>query len=762
MRTYTSFNALALVLCAFLARSVYAETIWHVDASKGALRGSGTEASPFSSIQQGIDAASRADTVLVWPGTYYEQIDFSGKVITLRSVEGPDSTTIDGTGLSDSVVRCAYSADPDTVFEGFTITGGHAVNGGGMNNLACNATIINCTFSENTATDNGGGIYNVDSNPTVIGCVFSNNVAVDWSGGGMYNRDSSPTVTGCTFIENQCTVPGHMGGGGGMHNAGESIPVVTGCSFTGNSTEGGGGGMYNIEASPTVTDCSFNGNVAGSGGGGGMICNGSSSSPTLTRCTFTQNLAGEGGGLWAVSGNPTLTDCVFTENSASYGGGMSATFGSPTLTGCIFTQNTARGGGGLYSEYDASATLTNCIFTGNSATAEGQYAGGGGVLSAIASLTLINCLFAGNSGYYGGGLYGHAASDTTLINCTFAANSASQGRAIACGSASSETSTVEITNSIIRNGGDEIWTAEGSTSTVTHSNVEAGWADTGNIDEDPLFTRYPDPGPDGDFDGVDDDYGDLRLLAYSPSIDTGDPAYDPGPGATDLDRNPRVVDGDGDTIATVDMGAYESYAAQPYNVPKNRYVSFVPNNDGASVAFQVEMTVGPGPTGVLGWVSEVDENHVARVVDDPFFTAAWPAVVNVGDCEIVPAAAYELRATPDGVFFFDPMEVQTIQKPGERYYGDVVGIGTGLMPPLPGYTPPNEVVNVTDIHAYILTVEGPSSPSAELMWLDLHGEGAGSPPNFILNVSDLQRIKFGFEGQQYTDAPDHLLPADCP
>jgi hypothetical protein len=40
--------------------------------------------------------------------------------------------------------------------------------------------------------------------------------------------------------------------------------------------------------------------------------------------------------------------------------------------------------------------------------------------------------------------------------------------------------------------------------------------------------------------------------------------------------------------------------------------------------------------------------------------------------------------------------------------------------------------------------------------------GAGRPPNFILNVSDLQRILWGIDAQQYLDAPEHLDPADCP
>jgi len=202
----------------------------------------------------------------------------------------------------------------------------------------------------------------------------------------------------------------------------------------------------------------------------------------------------------------------------------------------------------------------------------------------------------------------------------------------------------------------------------------------------------------------------------------------------------------------------------PYDARKNRYISFAPNNT-ESVAFQVEMTASaefPGSLGVLGWVGEPDVNEVSRVVNDPYFTDVWPAVVQVADCEIVPAATYAIRATAEEAVLSDPLEIGTILKPGALYYGDTVGEGTGDMPPLPGFTPPNGVVNVSDVQAYILTFQGPSSPSTDTTWVDLHGDGDGAPPNFIINVSDLQRIKFGFEGAAYGDTPQQLAPTDCP
>ena len=50
---------------------------------------------------------------------------------------------------------------------------------------------------------------------------------------------------------------------------------------------------------------------------------------------------------------------------------------------------------------------------------------------------------------------------------------------------------------------------------------------------------------------------DLRLQEGSLCIDTGSNDAVPDDVTTDLDGEPRIVDGNGDEVATVDMGAYE-------------------------------------------------------------------------------------------------------------------------------------------------------------------------------------------------------------
>ena len=279
------------------------------------------------------------------------------------------------------------------------------------------------------------------------------------------------------------------------------------------------------------------------GNGGGLLA--TRSSTTLINCTFSGNWAWYGGAIYNDdSSSPTLINCIFSENSASnHGGGMhSGRASSPTLINCTFGGNFAYNkGGGMYNGYASSPLLINCTFNGN--TAGGAFGYGGGLFDHSSSPMLVNCTFSGNvASISGGGMY-TASSASKLTSCILWGNTAANGPQIY---------------------------QSGDTVTVTYSNIQGGYAGVGNIDADPLFVRNPSPGPDGFWNGIDDDYGDLRLQPTSPCVDAGNNA---APGlagiATDLAGKPRFVDialtpdtGAG-TAPIVDIGAYETQWRAP-------------------------------------------------------------------------------------------------------------------------------------------------------------------------------------------------------
>ena len=382
----------------------------------------------FTSIQSAIDAASTGDTVFIYPGIYVEQIDYTGKAITVTG-SGADVTTIDGAGLPGSVVTFDQGEANSSVLENVTITngrgtyiddpifgnlpcgGGIAVidsapiirecilienacwGGAGMLNLRSNPQVQTCLFVGNAAEGHGGGAYNLEySNPEFIDCTFETNDA-SWGGGMTSTVDCNPKITDCLFLAN--TV---YNVGGGMFTRSRSNPIITNCMFIGNlqagNPVGSGAGMCTYGSGngggpcyPIVTDCHFEGNsVTGDGAG---MANAYDANPTVTSCTFVDNDAGRNGGGMACMGNADpyvpanaiVTDCSFIDNSTEeYGGGFHSRSSTPTVRSCLMQTNTAGlGGGGAGFENSAMAELATTTLCGNDpGNLFGAYYDGGG------------------------------------------------------------------------------------------------------------------------------------------------------------------------------------------------------------------------------------------------------------------------------------------------------------------------------------------------------------------------------------------------
>jgi hypothetical protein len=109
-------------------------------------------------IQSAIDAASDGDTLLVAPGTYFENLNLRGKAITLQSTGGPSVTILDGRNRAP-VVTFSSRETRATVLSGFTIRHGAPVS----------------------TVAHGGGILLVSASPSISGNILVQNVctAVD-------------------------------------------------------------------------------------------------------------------------------------------------------------------------------------------------------------------------------------------------------------------------------------------------------------------------------------------------------------------------------------------------------------------------------------------------------------------------------------------------------------------------------------------------------------------------------------------------------
>jgi len=142
--------------------------------------------------------------------------------------------------------------------DGFTITAGHAdgdgtyynFEGAGMLNYQSSPSVINCTFSNNTADNPGGGMSNITvTSINIDNCIFVNNSGL--SGGGLYIDGSSGYISNSTFKANSAYV------GGGLGLSSSSTTTVINCLFIDNIATNNGGEIYIYNCSPTITNCTI-------------------------------------------------------------------------------------------------------------------------------------------------------------------------------------------------------------------------------------------------------------------------------------------------------------------------------------------------------------------------------------------------------------------------------------------------------------------------------------------------------------------------
>jgi hypothetical protein len=239
--------------------------------------------------------------------------------------------------------------------------------------------------------------------------------------------------------------------------------------------------------------------------------------------------------------------------------------GSAEILDNVISDNVSRYGGGIGLSGAGTPIVKRNIIKGNSVGGQGGglVGGGGGIwIEANTAGLIVQNLIIGNQANEGGGLFlgVRYAPGPILVNNTIADNNATlNGSGIYAYILGART---ELTNNIIvaKTGQASLYCVffdYGTAPIIRFNNIfsAGGMAYAGecpdmtgidgNISVDPLFTNPAQ--------------GDYHLQLGSLSIDAGD-NQTPNLPDTDLDGDPRILDGDGNGTATIDMGVDEFLA----------------------------------------------------------------------------------------------------------------------------------------------------------------------------------------------------------
>lgn len=301
----------------------------------------------YPTIQQGIDAATEGDTVLVQPGTFVENVNFYGKNITLGSLmlitqdtAYISQTIIDG-NQSGSVVQIDAG-----ILNGFTITNGFADSddGGGIHCYGIGIQLINLIVSKNSAqggmgySANGGGIYCSDS--TFVQNVTVINNSTNRYGGGIFVGGTIPSSLQDIVIANN--EAGYGGGGIFLWNTSslENVIIENNTANEGSYAIGSGGGMYLQNSNPTLKKVTIRNNQAYAKGGGVYFENSNPIFDSIERCNIYMNSAWEEGfDIYSDSEIIIVVDTFTVLNPTSYLAAPLSNFTFNILNGLILQEN---------------------------------------------------------------------------------------------------------------------------------------------------------------------------------------------------------------------------------------------------------------------------------------------------------------------------------------------------------------------------------------------------------------------------------------
>ncbi len=508
--------------------------VWYVSAAGSLCSEDGSAYFPLQSIQGAINVAVDGDTVIVLPGSYYEEnISLMGKSVILSSryIFDNDPSYVENTKIIDTLwylhiyqsrnprIICESGEGPKTVISGFSIYGSQ-----GVRIASASPTVQSNKFMCYKRAGGGAGIYVNNGSSRITGNHFSCWLDIMGSGGAILAEHSSLYIANNSF--SNCYSP--EGGGAIGLQFGDSTEIRN-CLFSGNRASVGMA-VAAQQCSQTVIDsCRFEDHYDGTSvvdGDGLKIENcvfvnhmpqGESSALRVSDSRIeSDSISGFAYGIYVNGWGGSIRNSIIEGNTIGVKLGLQSYINSSRITGSSQV-------GILSYLFDNTCSIESCFVDGNRGAIEVTEEGG----------TIRRCVLANNLDYGVRGL-GETSSPLLIQNNTIWGGAI--GLEIGATNIVENNAVVADSIGIVLNGDggqryaplstqyNDIWSPNpfqtcspilGDTS--LNLNVNGIPCDSfQNIFRDPLF--------------VNSAVGDFSLQSNSPCIDAGNPDmmfYDP-------------------------------------------------------------------------------------------------------------------------------------------------------------------------------------------------------------------------------------------